>query len=345
MPVAYLDWTFDSKAHSCRTNPNPGSAAVVITTIVTGGAFGIGYEVSKAFVSVGCRVIMINRKEDQGESAIAEIRKQIGVNAKIEWVGCDLGSLKEAKDVFTKLRNELERLDLIIYSAGINANQFRLDADGIDAHFGIMWLGQFYATNLLWPLLRKTSKLPDASAPRIVFESSEQHRAAPSVVHFGSLEEINNQEIGSLEVYGRAKLATILGMKYGLLDRVIKPNNDNIFVLCVHPGAEYHKVNTAMQQQWKDAYPGLFGNIVSKLMIAVGRDVETGSYSALCAATSPEIEKKGWNGYYLQDVGSPGKKTSQASDPTLGAALWDLSARLIKDKVGPDAFTPWDEAA
>lgn len=83
------------------------------TAIVTGGAFGIGYEVSKAFVSVGCRVIMINRKEDQGESAIAEIKKQIGVNAKIEWVGCDLGSLKEVKDVFTKLRNELERLDLV----------------------------------------------------------------------------------------------------------------------------------------------------------------------------------------------------------------------------------------
>lgn len=100
-----------------------------------------------------------------------------------------------------------------------------------------MWLGQFYATNLLWPLLRKTSKLPDTPPPRIVFESSEQHRMAPSVVHFGSLEEINDEKIGNLEVYGRAKLATILGVKYGLLDRVIKPNNDNIYVLCVHPGA------------------------------------------------------------------------------------------------------------
>lgn len=70
-----------------------------------------------------------------------------------------------------------------------------------------------------------------------MFESSEQHRAAPSVVHFGSLEEINNPEIGNLEVYGRAKLAMILGAKYGIYERVIKKNGDNIYVLSVHPGA------------------------------------------------------------------------------------------------------------
>lgn len=99
------------------------------------------------------------------------------------------------------------------------------------------WLGQFYVCNLLYPLLQKTSKLPNTPAPQIVFESSEHHRAAPSIVHFGSLEEINNPDIGNLEVYGRSKLAIILGVKYGLYERVIKPNNDNIYALSVHPGA------------------------------------------------------------------------------------------------------------
>ena len=122
-------------------------------------------------------------------------------------------------------------------STGINANQYGETNDHIDRHFQINWLGQFYVVNLLYPLLRKTSKITDTPAPRIVFESSEQHRAAPSVVHFGSLDEINNPEIGNLEVYGRTKLAIILGVKYGLLDRVIKPNNDNIYALSVHPGA------------------------------------------------------------------------------------------------------------
>lgn len=97
-----------------------------------------------------------------------------------------------------------------------------------------------------------------------------------------------------------------------------------------------------MQEQWKDAYPGLFGTILSKGMEFFGRSPEQGSFSALYAATSPEVEEKGWNGWYLNDPGMPGKETTQASDPVLGAALWDLSYRLIKEKLGEDALESWD---
>lgn len=122
-------------------------------------------------------------------------------------------------------------------SAGINVNQYGEDADGIDRHFGVNWLGQFYAINLLYPLLRKTSKMPDTPAPRIVYEASEMHRTAPSAIHFASLDEINDPSVGNTELYGRTKLAIILGIKYGIVDRVIKKNGDNIYALSVHPGA------------------------------------------------------------------------------------------------------------
>jgi len=45
----------------------------------------------------------------------------------------------------------------------------------------------------------------------------------------------------------------------------------------------------------------------------------------------------------LIDPGKPGKESSQASDPALGAALWELSERLVKETVGPDALVPWDK--
>jgi hypothetical protein len=118
-----------------------------------------------------------------------------------------------------------------------------------------------------------------------------------------------------------------------------------------------------MQQQWKDAYPGLLGKLITGVMLAGGRDVEQGSYSALYAATSPEIEEKGYNGYYFSDPvcflsfmltfwqlrdsvlmvkqGQLGKESSQASDPKLGDALWELSERIIKEKVGDDALVDW----
>jgi hypothetical protein len=63
------------------------------------------------------------------------------------------------------------------------------------------------------------------------------HRTAPSNVHFGSLDEINDSSIGNTEVYGRTKLAIILGVKYGLVEKVIKKNGDDIYALSVHPGA------------------------------------------------------------------------------------------------------------
>jgi len=239
---------------------------------------------------------MINRKEDQGKHAIELIRQETP-GADVDWVGCDLGNLKEVKTIFSDLREKLDRLDLVILSAGINTNTFGLDADGIDRHFGVNFLGQFYAINLLYPLIRKTSKIPDTPPPRIVFEASEVHRMAPSTIHFGSLEEINDREFGPTHLYARSKLAMILCAKFLLPEKVFKKNGDHVYALSVHPGT----VNTNMQQQWKDAYPGLFGNMLSWAMTTIGRDIEQGSYSALWAATSPEIEDKDLQGYYFVD--------------------------------------------
>lgn len=56
-----------------------------------------------------------------------------------------------------------------------------------------------------------------------------------------------------------------------------------------------------MQQQWKDAYPGILGKILTNGMLAFGRDPVQGSYSALYAALSKEVVEKEWNGVYLSD--------------------------------------------
>jgi len=304
------------------------------TAVITGGSRGIGAEVALAFAKVGAKVILVSRRED---GILEKFKEQTNGEADVEFVDCDLGNLKQVKEVFGGLRAKLDRLDLLILSAGINTNQYDTDADGIDRHFGVNWLGNYYATNQLYPLIRKTSKIPDAPAPRIIFESSEMHRTAPSDIHFDSLAEINNPELGPTQLYGRSKLAMILGVKYGLVERVIKPNGDNVFAIAVHPGA----VNTDMQEQWKSAYPGLTGKLLTQAMLAIGRSPEQGSFSALYAATSPEIEEKNWNGVYLSDPGQLGKETSQASDPALGAALWNLSEQIIHEKVGKDGLASW----
>lgn len=71
------------------------------------------YEIARAFVLNGARVIMVNRKEDQGQDAIDKIKKEAGADAKIEWFPCDMGNLKQIKEVFTSFREREERLDLV----------------------------------------------------------------------------------------------------------------------------------------------------------------------------------------------------------------------------------------
>lgn len=125
----------------------------------------------------------------------------------------------------------------LILSAGINANQYGETVDGYERIFQVNWLSQFYVVNLLYPLLRKTSHMADTPAPRIVFEGSEVHRATTSSTKFASRGEINDLSKDPTQLYARTKLAIILGVKYGLLDRVIRPNEDRVFALVVHPGA------------------------------------------------------------------------------------------------------------
>ncbi|QKD51904.1 uncharacterized protein FOBCDRAFT_258947 [Fusarium oxysporum Fo47] len=265
--------------------------------IVTGGALGIGYEVSRALAHAGCKVIMINRKEEQGQDAISAIQDEKS-DAKVDWKECDMGNLAQIREVFGGLRESLDRLDFLVLSAGINTNQFGLDSDGIERHFGVNFLGHFY---------------------------------------FRSKDEINDPNLDSTARYNRTKLAMILFAKYGLAGKVIQENKDRIYALSVHPGA----VNTAMQQQWKDAYPGLTGRLLSWAMLAIGRDVEQGSYSALWALTSPKIEEEDLNGYYFSDPDQEGKETSQASNPE-ASNLWNLSTTLIEGVLGSDALIDWN---
>lgn len=100
-----------------------------------------------------------------------------------------------------------------------------------------------------------------------------------------------------------------------------------------------------MQTQYNEAYPGIFGKALSAFNLAIGRDPEQGSYSALYAALSDEIVEKGYNGFYFADPGVPGKETNQGADLNLAAALWGLSERMTKRLLGDDALKSWNESA
>ncbi|EGN95007.1 hypothetical protein SERLA73DRAFT_162627 [Serpula lacrymans var. lacrymans S7.3] len=309
------------------------------TVLVTGSTSGIGFEVARAFALSRARVLLLSRKAEHGDEAIAEIKKSVSDAADVHFIECDLGNLANVKQVGDGIAEREQRLDIIIADAGVGVNKYDVSSDGIDRHFAVNHLGHFLLINRLLPLVRKTSTLPSTPPPRIVSLSSELHRQAPSSIKFASSKEVTEDTgLSALSLYSRSKLAIILFTKYTLVERAIRPSGDRIYALATHPGA----VHTPQQDQFKEAYGKVFGTLAKAVTVPFMRSPEQGSLSTLWAATSEDIEKNNLQGCYFTDPGQLGKETAQASDEQLGQNLHNLSEELIKDRIGKDSLLPWN---
>ncbi|KDQ57684.1 hypothetical protein JAAARDRAFT_58272 [Jaapia argillacea MUCL 33604] len=310
------------------------------TALVTGGSQGIGFEVARAFALSKARVLLLCREGDKAEEAISKIKQSDNPNADIEFYPCDLGDLRNVKAIADRIGENESRLDLLIADAGVGVNKFDLSADGIDRHFSVNYLGHYLLINRLLPLMRHTSTLANTPPPRIVSISSELHRAAPSSIQFASISELGEKAstqmpMTAVSLYARSKLAMILFTKYGLVERVIKPNGDDLIAVATHPGA----VHTGQQDQFKEAYGKPLGTVLKHVVTPFMRDPEQGSLSTLWAATSDEVKQ----GMYYTDPGENGKESAQASDEKLGANLWMLSEQLVRERLGDNALLPWQK--
>ncbi|KAL6298251.1 hypothetical protein BKA93DRAFT_85057 [Sparassis latifolia] len=321
------------------------------TAVITGGTDGIGFEVARALALAQARVILLSREGEQCEDAISKIKKaqlkETGPLADVTFIECDLGNLQHVKKVGDQIREQEPRLDLLICVAGIGVNKSDVSAEGLDCHFMVNHLGHFLLTNRLLPLIRRTAARDESSMPRIICVSSSLHAAAPSSVRFASREEltrgsdVDSGELDPTGLYARSKLANILFVKYGLVERVLGPAGDRVLALTTHPGA----VHTGQQDQFKDAYGSLFENLMKHTTIPFMRSPEQGSASTLWAATSEVVERdaKKWQGKYITDPEVAGQESAMACDEELGGRLWNLSEDLVKEKLGDDSLLSWGE--
>lgn len=183
---------------------------------------------------------MVNAKQKQCEGTIAKIRDEIGQDAaQVEWRYCDMTDLIQVQEVFPALCDQLERLDLCIFGTGIDQASFEVDVHCIDAYFGMTWLGHWYASNLLWPLLRKTSRNRGNLAPRIIFEAPGLQGATEP--DEGPLSDEKSSGLAydfavRSEIHRRSKASLVMGVRHGLADRISKRHGDKIYAIAIQPG-------------------------------------------------------------------------------------------------------------
>jgi len=324
---------------SKRYRPDQIPNLIGKTALVTGGSAGIGYYDTLALALAGAKTIIISATAEHGVQAETEIRDAVaqqGKGGSVEWHQVDLGNLQAVDVLIRKIASMEHRMDIVILNAGIGQAPYALTKDGLENHFEVNNLAHYVITLRLLPLLKKTAASTGPAQVRIVAQSSELHRVAPSDVHFKTVEEINEKRDPTV-LYGRTKLGNILLMKQ-LVKRYLKDDHNPILAMSVHPGT----VNTDIQKgpSEPEAYGTILGKIYEGVMRTLGKSAQEGAEASLWAATSADINMSNWNefqgNYYSEPYGPPGTETDLAKDEELGNNFWTFCAARTKEILGEE---------
>lgn len=192
-------------------------------------------------------------------------------------------------------------------NAGLGVGKPFATADGLDAHLTINHLSQFLLVNRLLPVLRRTvSAHPPPPSARIVFQSSELHRAAKDSTTFSEA-EFADTTLGPMRTYSRTKLAQILFAK-GLVEK--GKLGEKVKALSAHPGG----VETDQQRQGEEAY-GAAGKVGRQIVKPMMRSPDHGALCVpfTCAYSSPTDSD-------LADARSGAPSPPRSTRPTLRAS-------------------------
>lgn len=277
--------------------------------LVTGATSGIGEVTALELAGMGAEVIVVSRNPQKVNATVERIRAETNTPG-VHGFTADLSLLSQVHDLAVKIRDQLDRLDVLVNNAGAYFHQRQETAEGLELTFALNHLNYFLLTNLLLDLIVQT---PGA---RIVNVSSDAHRG--SKIHFNDLEL--HHGYSGFRAYGQSKLANVL-FTYRLARQL---QGQDVTVNALHPGF----VNSGF---------GLNNGVLVKAAMTIaqifGRSPEEGARTVIYLASSPEVD--GVNGAYFTDE-KPVRSSSISYDEEIQEKLWQISlekTRLLGEAV------------
>lgn len=288
--------------------------------VATGGSEGIGYAASFVMLRAGLeKLFVVSVSKEVMDGALDDMKEKLGANYadRVKWIQCDLADWPAATTAAKQIREQTDRLDILLLNSARGIMTYQLTESGVDRHMAVNHVGHVTFCSHLLPLLKKTA---EQGTVRVQIQASNAHQAAPSDVKFASLDELNT-DLGPNGLYGRSKLANILYARY--LARHLTSSHPNILVNATHPGFVETKMST---EDIHEPYPVL-GYGMSKGLNPFKKDQWMGSASTLFAAT-----KATKSGEYIcpPAIPEPGNELSQ--NEALGEQLMKLTTDLVKQK-------------
>ncbi len=125
------------------------------TILVTGSTDGVGRLVARQLADQGARVFIHGRNSQRGEQVVEHI--QTAGHGSAVFLSADLSSLAEVRRLADLVRQDCDRLDLLINNAGIGSGgsnaKRETSQDGYELRFAVNYLAGFLLTRLLLPLI------------------------------------------------------------------------------------------------------------------------------------------------------------------------------------------------
>uniref|UniRef100_A0A7N4V2N9 Polyprenol dehydrogenase n=1 Tax=Sarcophilus harrisii TaxID=9305 RepID=A0A7N4V2N9_SARHA len=277
--------------------------------IVTGGLCGIGFSTAKHLAKLGMHVIIAGNKEREGQEAVKQIKEET-LNSKVEFLFCDLASMKSIRQFVKEFKKKNYPLHVLINNAGIMMIPQRKTTDGFEEQFGVNYLGHFLLTNLLLDILKQTGS--SSHNARILTVSSGTHYVG----------ELNMDDLQSRHcyspcgAYAQSKLALVL-FSYQL-QRLLAAEGSHVTANVVDPGV----VNTDLYKHvfWLTK---LVKSLTSWLLF---KTPDEGAITSIYAAVAPELEGVGGCYLYHEKII---KSSNVTYDEDLQRKLWAESCKMV----------------
>ena len=119
---------------------------------ITGAGTGIGESAAIKLAEAGCSVVLSGRRRE----VLEDVANHIGDNVAIQPL--DVSDSKAVEDVVGKVIQEYGRIDIGVFSAGINVrdrNWNNISVEGWDSVINIDLSGAFYCSQAVLPTMRK----------------------------------------------------------------------------------------------------------------------------------------------------------------------------------------------
>lgn len=271
--------------------------------LITGATSGLGYETAKQLYILGHHLILANRNIEKAKAVQKEL---LGLSNKgtIDLETVDLSSFSSIKEFYKIIKSKYNKIDILINNAGVFSRENIYTKEGFELALGVNYLGTFYLTELLLPVLKQTSN------SKIIMVSSLGS-------YYGSLtlnKEIFIKKTNNFKDYFNSKLANLI---YAIH---LKESNQDIIVKAADPGIAYSNI-------WKWKTP--LGKLINGLYRLIFKSAKKASRVIVMLCD----DEYNFDSNILYKYRKVIKLPKKSRDMTFNKNFITLTNEVIKDKI------------